>query len=159
MTNANLYNLIVLMIFLSTTVCAIAYIAIRVSFLNNKEINDSSVGLDLSKYLFTQTPEDKGSLYDKVLNLIDSFILEAVDVYFRLNSDMEEEHYIDSTESKELTNYVLASVMKNMTPEVKKIIASVYNYKDDKELFDFIKLRVKLQILTVMINVNKPLQH
>ena len=147
------------MIFLSTTVCAIAYIAIRVSFLNNKETNDSSVGLDLSKYLFTQTPEDKGSLYDKVLNLIDSFILEAVDVYFRLNSDMEEEHYIDSTESKELTNYVLASVMKNMTPEVKKIIASVYNYKDDKELFDFIKLRVKLQILTVMINVNKPLQH
>lgn len=119
---------------------------------NKKEIDSN----ELTQYLFSFAGEGK-NLYETVLDLVDSFIDSALSNYFKLEAP-EDDHYINREEVAEINKYLLASVSKNMTPDVIHIISLVYNIKTDEELTKFLKLRIKLRMIDVIVNVNKPIE-
>lgn len=118
-----------------------------------KEINVT----ELSQYVFVPNGEDGVVIYRSVLNMIDNFIDEALNTYFKLEAP-EEDHYITREESTNISKYLLASVSKNMTPSVIHTLSLVYNINTDEELTKFLKLRIKLRMIDLIVNVNRPIE-
>lgn len=124
---------------------------------NKKEEDKKETKADeLVQYLFTLKEGDVG-IYRSVLNLIDDFIDEALNTYFKLEA-LEEDHYITREESANISKYILASISKNMTPSVIYSLGLVYNVNTDEELTKFLKLRIKLRMIDLIVNVNKPIE-
>lgn len=111
---------------------------------------------ELVQYLFSIKEGDVG-IYRSILNLIDEFIDEALNTYFKLEA-MEEDHYITREESTNISKYILASISKNMTPNIIHSLKLVYNVNTDEELTKFLKLRIKLRMIDLIVNVNKPIE-
>lgn len=140
-------------IFFITLLIILTYrVADHISENKNKDKKETKSDIDLSQYVFDK---DEPQLYTNVLRLVDSFIDEALETYLKIQA-YPPDHYITSEEAKTISSYVLASVAKNMTPSVVNIISSVYVINSDQDLTDFLKLRIKLRIVDVMVNVNIP---
>lgn len=121
-----------------------------------KEDKKETKSDELVQYLFSLKEGDIG-IYQSILNLIDEFIDEALNTYFKLEV-MEEYHYITKEESANISKYILASISKNMTPSVIHSLGLVYNINTDEELTKFLKLRIKLRMIDLIVNVNKPIE-
>ena len=123
---------------------------------SKKEKEDKKENYDneLVQYVFSA---ESAGIYTFVLNMVDNFIEEALQTYFKIQA-YKEDHYINSEETKEMNSYLLASVANNMTPSVRHVISLVYNIRTDEELTNFLKLRIKLRMIEVLVNVNKTIQ-
>ena len=67
------------------------------------------------------------------------------------------EKYINSKESEEMINYISSMVKLNMTPEIRELIGLVRVINSEKDLDDYLNLKIKIYVLAVIVNVNKPL--
>ena len=92
----------------------------------------------------------------KVNSLIDSLIQEQVEIYqvMILARDMSI-HYIKAEEQDKMTKYIIYSVMKNISPELKQLISLIYDTKTDKDLENVIGIRTKLFLINFITNYNK----
>lgn len=96
-------------------------------------------------------------IYERIIGLIDSFIRVAIDSYLGLQA-FDSEYYLDSETMKEMQQYVTASVIRNITDPVRDAIALVYKYDTDERLMELIKLRIKIALIIIKTENNKPLQ-
>lgn len=124
---------------------------IKPNIKNNKKENNVSV--DRLKLLLDQ---DK-SIVERVDLLIDEIIKKAADTYMILNVNFNKEKYINSKESEEMINYISFMVKLNMTPEIRELIGLVRVINSEKDLDDYLNLKIKIYVLAVIVNVNKPL--
>lgn len=124
---------------------------IKPNIKNNKKENNVSV--DRLKLLLDQ---DK-SIVERVDLLIDEIIKKAADTYMILNVNFNKEKYINSKESEEMINYISSMVKLNMTPEIRELIGLVRVINSEKDLDDYLNLKIKIYVLAVIVNVNKPL--
>ena len=98
--------------------------------------------------------------FDKVNALIDSFISAAGDNYtvFALSSNSN--HYLTESDQETMTKYIYGNVKRNITPEVKDLISTVYNIDDEEEdnehnkLNQLINVRIKLYMINFIRNFN-----
>lgn len=92
----------------------------------------------------------------KVNKLIDSLIQEQVEIYqvMILARDMSI-HYIKAEDQDKMTKYIIYSVMKNISPELRELISLVYNTETDKDLENVISIRTKLFLINFITNYNK----
>lgn len=125
---------------------------IKPNIKNNKKENNVSV--DRLKLLLLD--QDK-SIVERVDLLIDEIIKKAADTYMILNVNFNKEKYINSKESEEMINYISFMVKLNMTPEIRELIGLVRVINSEKDLDDYLNLKIKIYVLAVIVNVNKPL--
>lgn len=98
--------------------------------------------------------------FDKVNALIDSFISVAGDNYtvFALSSNSN--HYLTESDQETMTKYIYGNVKRNITPEVKDVISTVYIIDDEEEdnehnkLNQLINVRIKLYMINFIRNFN-----
>ena len=93
---------------------------------------------------------------EKINGMIDELIKEAVDRYMILNVNFNVDAYINKEKADELSNYCLATLKQNMTPEIRSIIGMIHDISDENKLTDFLQLRIKVYVLAMMVNINSP---
>ena len=115
---------------------------------NNKNIEQ--INVELATLLLGD------NFVGKVNRLIDSLIQEQVEIYqvMILARDMSI-HYIKAEEQDKMTKYIMYSVMKNISPELRELISLVYNTETDKDLENVINIRTKLFLINFITNYNK----
>ena len=99
---------------------------------------------------------EDGSL-EKVNNLIDSLIKDAINMYYILNG-ITGETYLTNDKTVELNRYVFGMVKRNMTPTIKETIGLFYDISSPSKLEEIIQLRIKLHIINVTVQQNRPLE-
>jgi len=116
--------------------------------LNNK--NREQINVELATLLLGD------NFVGKVNRLIDSLIQEQVEIYqvMILARDMSI-HYIKAEDQDKMTKYIMYSVMKNISPELRELIGLVYNTETDKDLENVINIRTKLFLINFITNYNK----
>lgn len=92
--------------------------------------------------------------FDKVNNLIDSFIKEASDYYTILALSSNSTHYLNEAETEKMQKYIYGTVKKNMTDEVKDVISTVYNIDSDEKLNSLLNLRINMHVINFIRNYN-----
>lgn len=100
--------------------------------------------------------EDKS--IEKIVAVLDTLISNSAKTYMILNVTIEgKEKYITIEESEEMVAYIKASVLKNMTRDVRDLLGMIYKVDTDKDLNDLLTLKIKLYVLATMVNNNVPL--
>jgi hypothetical protein len=100
--------------------------------------------------------EDKS--IEKINAVLDSLISNSAKTYMILNVTIEgKEKYITTEESEEMIAYIKASVLKNMTRDVRDLLGMIYKVDTDKDLNNLLSLKIKLYVLATMVNNNVPL--
>jgi uncharacterized membrane protein required for colicin V production len=100
--------------------------------------------------------EDKS--IEKINAVLDNLISTSAKTYMILNVTIEgKEKYITTEESEEMMTYIKASVLKNMTRDVRDLLGMIYKVDTDKDLNDLLTLKIKLYVLATMVNNNVPL--
>lgn len=92
---------------------------------------------------------------DKINSCIDQFIENAANMYTLLKLSQDPNHYITEDMKNEMSNYILASVKKNMTEDVLSLLSMIFVINSDKDIEDYLNIRIKLYILTFMVNYNQ----
>ena len=91
---------------------------------------------------------------DKVNALIDDIITHASTYYQILQLTKTEYQYINEAETEKMTKYIYATTMNSMTPAVISTIRTIYRVDTQKELEDFVMLRVKMFMINFRTNFN-----
>ena len=94
---------------------------------------------------------------EKVDNLVDSLIKNAIDKYMILNVNFDKEKYLNAGDQEQMTLYVTGMVMNNMTDTVRSTIGLVYDISTEQKLKEFLDIRIKMSLLVVIVNQNKDL--
>ena len=112
---------------------------------------DNSIDIDKIKMVM-----EKDSL-DNVHVLLDTIISDAIGMYNILNGVTDETYYTEEM-NNEMSVYVFGMTKKKMTKPVRDALGLFYEINTDKDLDDIIKLRIKLHLINVISQQNKPLQ-
>jgi len=112
---------------------------------------DTSIDIDKIKMVM-----EKDSL-DNVHVLLDTIISDAIGMYNILNGVTDETYYTEEM-NNEMSVYVFGMTKKKMTKPVRDDLGLFYEINSDKDLDDIIKLRIKLHLINVISQQNKPLQ-
>lgn len=137
------------------TVCMVIYIIKLIT--NKKEttapvnIKDNSSDVEKIKILM-----EKDST-QKIDNLLDSLIKNAVDKYMILNVNFDREKYLSTQDQEQFCSYVMGMVMKNMTESVKNTLGLIYDISTEEKLKEFLDIRIKIYVLAIIVNQNKDL--
>lgn len=124
---------------------------VNVATLSKKEKTMPIVQNDITELILKQD-----NYIEKVNELIDSLIRNAGETYVILNPNFNSsDKYITEHESEDMQQYIYIFISGNMTPDIKKIISSVYDISTDDKLKSILKLRIKLYILSLLVNANK----
>lgn len=125
-----------------------------IKIIPKKETNviKSNIDTELIKYVL-----DEDNILDKINNLIDTMIKDAIELYSIFNT-FNEETYINNEMAEELSNYCLGMVKNKLTDTMKNTIGIVYDISTEKKLDDVIKLRIKLHIINYMVEQNQPIE-
>ena len=115
------------------------------------EEKDTSVDVDKLKMVM-----EKESLYN-VNVLLDTIISDAIDMYNILNGVTDETYYTEEM-NNEMSVYVFGMTKKKMTKPVRDAIGLFYTINNEKDLDDIIKLRIKLHLIDVISQQNKPIE-
>lgn len=116
---------------------------------NKKDVHQNFRNLDNIKIIIGE------KYFDRINELIDSFIQNAIDNYtvFALSSNSN--HYLNEKETEIMTKYVFGSVKRNMTADVIEVIKTVYTIGDDeKRLNDLLNVRIKLHMINFIREYN-----
>lgn len=142
-------ELIIIIILLS-----LSLIIETIKIMPKKETNviKSNIDTELIKYVL-----DEDNILDKINNLIDTMIKDAIELYSIFNT-FNEETYINNEMAEELSNYCLGMVKNKLTDTMKNTIGIVYDISTEKKLDDVIKLRIKLHIINYMVEQNQPIE-
>lgn len=98
------------------------------------------------------------NIVDKIDGLVDDLIKKAANIYIILNFGFDKEKYIISTESEEMSLYIKAMVKKNITPEIRSLISLIRNIESEKDLDDYLDLKIKLYVIAVVVDKNQLIQ-
>jgi hypothetical protein len=137
------------MIFIVCLVASIKLIPDKKNILpvvTKQEVSDSKIKIIL---------EDDS--FDKVNQLIDSLINDAITMYYILNGVVEESYITEKT-TKEIQNYVFGTVKKNMTNGVLATIGLFYKIDKEEDLDELLKLRIKLHLISEITKQNLPIE-
>lgn len=142
-------ELVIIIILLS-----LSLIIETIKIIPKKETNviKSNIDTELIKYVL-----DEDNILDKINNLIDTMIKDAIELYSIFNI-FNEETYINNEMAEELSNYCLGMVKNKLTDTMKNTIGIVYDISTEKKLDDVIKLRIKLHIINYMVEQNQPIE-
>lgn len=111
-----------------------------------KEISEERLKLILSN----------DNIIDKINNIIDKLISDAADMYMILNVNYKQDHYINADETETMKLYIYGTVKKNMTDSIKEMISLIYDISDDKKLEDLLLFRIKIYMISVIVNNHTP---
>ena len=92
---------------------------------------------------------------ERINDIIEGLIKEAVDRYMILNVNFNTIAYINDASVNELELYAFGTVKSNMTPVMKEFIGLVYDISTEEKLDNFIKLRVKMYVLAIVVKTNQ----
>jgi hypothetical protein len=92
---------------------------------------------------------------DKINSCIDQFIENAANMYTLLKLSQDPNHYITEDMQKEMSSYILGSVKKNMTEDILSLISMIYVINSPEDIDDYLNIRIKLYILSFMVNYNQ----
>lgn len=120
-------------------------------YYDDVEEKDTSVDVDKLKMVM-----EKESLYN-VNVLLDTIISDAIDMYNILNGVTDETYYTEEM-NNEMSVYVFGMTKKKMTKPVRDAIGLFYTINNEKDLDDIIKLRIKLHLIDVISQQNKPIE-
>ena len=124
---------------------------VKAATLSKKEKSMPIIHNDITELILKQD-----NYIEKVNELIDSLIRNAGETYVILNPNFNSsDKYITEHESEDMQQYIYIFISGNMTPDIKKIISSVYDISTDDKLKSILKLRIKLYILSLLVNANK----
>lgn len=98
------------------------------------------------------------NIIDKIDGLVDDLIKKAANIYIILNFGFDKEKYIISTESEEMSLYIKAMIKKNMSPEIRSLIGIIRNIESEKDLDDYLDLKIKLYVIAVVVDKNQLIQ-
>ena len=112
---------------------------------------DTSVDIDKLRMVM-----EKESLYN-VNVLLDTIISDAIDMYNILNGVTDETYYTEEM-NNEMSVYVFGMTKKKMTKPVRDAIGLFYTINNEKDLDDIIKLRIKLHLIDVISQQNRPIE-
>lgn len=137
---------------LSLSIILIIKIAEIVKIIGKKNKKENHVSIKRLKLILNQD-----NIIEKVDSLVDEIIKKAADTYMILNVNYDKEKYINSDESELMSKYIKSMVKLNMTPEIRELIGLVRVINSDKDLDDYLNLKIKIYVLAIMVNINKPL--
>ena len=95
---------------------------------------------------------------ENINNIIDSLIKQAIDRYMILNVNFNKEAYLNEDAINELSLYAFGTVKDNMTPTVKELIGLIYDISTDEKMDEFIKLRIKIYVLAIVVKTNQVIE-
>ena len=119
----------------------------------NDDVEEKDTSVDIDKLRMVM---EKESLYN-VNVLLDTIITDAIDMYNILNGVTDETYYTEEM-NNEMSVYVFGMTKKKMTKPVRDAIGLFYTINNEKDLDDIIKLRIKLHLIDVISQQNKPIE-
>lgn len=120
---------------------------------NNKK--EKSISTDTLKLMIEN---DEFTIIEKVDSLVDKIIKNNIDTYMIMNVNFNSEKYINSKEADEMTEYIKSMTKLNMTPEIIELIKLVRVINSENDLDDYLDLKIKIHVISIIVNVNKPIQ-
>lgn len=112
-------------------------------------IIEKPLNVDVCKLLL-----DKESL-DNVNNFIDSMVNDSIHMY-QIMEAFTTETYITKEMADEMSLYCFGMTKNKMTDSVKSTIGLFYDISTEEKLDNILKLRIKLNIVSKMIEQNVP---
>lgn len=97
--------------------------------------------------------EDKS--LEKIDDVVDGLIKNAVDIYMVLNVNFNTDAYLNDDSIKELTQYAFGMVKRNMTPSVMELIGLTNDISTEEKLNEYLNLKIKMYILAVVVKTNQ----
>lgn len=132
-------------------------IGILLKLINIKENNKKEKSI--STYtLKLMIENDEFTIVEKVDSLVDRIIKNNIDTYMIMNVNFNSEKYINSKEADEMTEYIKSMTKLNMTPEIIELIKLVRVINSENDLDDYLDLKIKIHVISIIVNVNKPIQ-
>ena len=122
----------------------------KVEAKKNKSNNDVDV-LEKSKVLL----EDDA--IKKINNILDEFIKDASIIYLMFVRGSNKEYYLNESEQTKLAEYIFLSVKRKMTVEIRMLLGIINVIESEKDLDDIIKLKIKIHILDLAVEINQPI--
>lgn len=119
---------------------------------NKKSKKEEKENIELLKILL-----EPDSL-NKIDTSLDQFIYNAGNNYTLFKLSQKENHYITEEDQNEMIMYIFASVKKNMTKEMRRLIGLVHVINSEQDLDNLIQLRTKMYMLNFVVDYNKPLE-
>lgn len=116
-----------------------------------EDAKDTSVDVDKLRIVM-----EKDSL-NNVNILLDTIIKDAIDMYNILNGVTDETYYTEEM-NNEMSVYVFGMTKKKMTKPVRDAIGLFYTINTEKDLDEVIKLRIKLHLIDVISQQNRPIE-
>lgn len=92
---------------------------------------------------------------ENIDNMVDEIIKRSADRYMILNVNFKELPYITERDTDELTKYIFGSVKMDMTDTVEETIGLIHNISTEKQLDDFLNLRIKMYVLALLVKTNQ----
>lgn len=132
-------------------------IGILLKLINIKENDkkEKSISIDTLKLMIEN---DEFTIVEKVDSLVDRIIKNNIDTYMIMNVNFNNEKYINSKEADEMTEYIKSMTKLNMTPEIIELIKLVRVINSENDLDDYLDLKIKIHVISIIVNVNKPIQ-
>lgn len=122
-------------------------------YYDDEDVTEKDTSVDVDKLKMVM---EKESLYN-VNVLLDTIISDAIDMYNILNGVTDETYYTEEM-NNEMSVYVFGMTKKKMTKPVRDAIGLFYTINNEKDLDDIIKLRIKLHLIDVISQQNKPIE-
>ena len=149
----NIDTIVVLIYFTLITIALFIGLIYIIKSLTTKE-NDNIVPIDNGSVEKIKILMEKDSI-QKIDDLVDALISNAVDKYMILNVNFDREKYLKQEEQEQLSQYVYGMVIKNMTKSVLDTIGLIYDISTDEKLKEFLDIRIKIYVLAIIVNQNK----
>ena len=118
----------------------------------SKDENEDAVLTDNTEKIKILLTKDA---IDNIDNMIDDIIKRAADRYMILNINFKDLPYVTEKDADELTKYIFGSLKMDMTDTVRETIGILHNVSTEKQLDDFLKLRIKMYVLAIVVKTNQ----
>lgn len=126
--------------------------AIVITLSNKNELMPITKMEDVEKIKILLSSKDTVENIDVI---IDNIIKTAADRYMIFNVNYDPDSYLTKENSEEMALYVFGSVKMDLTDTMKSTIGLVHNIDTEEKLDDFLKLRVKMYVLALLIKTNQ----
>ena len=144
-------TLIIVLLCVCTIIYVTSLVADIILKIKNSKRHPEGVNIEVLKLLLSENSAEK------IDTALDQFINAAGDNYTLFKLTQNTTHYITEEIQKEMILYIKASVMKNMTKEMRTLIGLTHVINSEEDLEDLITVRTKLYVLNYMVNYNRPL--
>ena len=126
--------------------------AIVITLSNKNELMPTTKMEDVEKIKILLSSKDTVENIDVI---IDNIIKTAADRYMIFNVNYDPDSYLTKENSEEMALYVFGSVKMDLTDTMKATIGLVHNIDTEEKLDDFLRLRVKMYVLALLIKTNQ----